>query len=484
MAKLSSLSPSNNASITTTSTTISALVGSVKNSFCTVFLEVSKFEDFSSLFYSSSKTANSGNTVSFAISGLFQGNYYWRMRVEDGDIISNYTAYRGLYVNISVQTTGRLSPDANQGSVNLTGSVTAIDDDPDAPDASWITASSLADTKIRVSFPTPSGPLASGAGLQNFRARVRSNNTKSTVAGTILMQLYENGTKIVEQSFSMPGNSTGTVIQYNWDAALISDPANVECRIEGWGNYSGNANSQYAVDFGAIEWNYQLVGGETQSNAPVDVAPASATDLVATATATATENFVRLFWTEPSDNDLSHVEVYKDSVLINDYHPENQFGDSDVVPGQTYHFEIIAVDMAGNKSNAIGVDIIAAAKSSKTPVVSVTNISRTKISDEAGVNQSLITLKFDKNVIAWKLKSLGVSHDTGVLVESGDILIAGTETTATIDWNELNTEGLNRINIYGFDGAFWTPYNDDSEPEISSHNFTTFKYGTSKYGKN
>jgi hypothetical protein len=57
-----------------------------------------------------------------------------------------------------VTSLAAIPPDVILASTNLSGLVANIRDDPDAPDASWLTApSATAATDIRVSFPTPPG---------------------------------------------------------------------------------------------------------------------------------------------------------------------------------------------------------------------------------------------------------------------------------------------------------------------------------------
>jgi hypothetical protein len=97
---------------------------------------------------------------------------------------------------------------------------------------------------------------------------------------------------------------------------------------------------------------------------------------------------------------------------------------------------------------------------SSYPVCTIISTSKTKISDEANMNQSIITFKFDKDVIQWIAKLNGNDQTTGTTVDSGTTLNANTNATCTVDWNEGLSEGINRINIYGkaSDGT-WTVYN-------------------------
>ncbi len=50
----------------------------------------------------------------------------------------------------------RLPLDVVVSSTNLTGATVAnLDDDPNAPDGNWATATTVADTSLRVGFPAP-----------------------------------------------------------------------------------------------------------------------------------------------------------------------------------------------------------------------------------------------------------------------------------------------------------------------------------------
>ena len=53
-------------------------------------------------------------------------------------------------------STERQSPDVLLVQTNLAGAVTAIQDDPDSPDGSWLTAANNVTTTASVSFGTPS----------------------------------------------------------------------------------------------------------------------------------------------------------------------------------------------------------------------------------------------------------------------------------------------------------------------------------------
>jgi lysozyme len=119
----------------------------------------------------------------------------------------------------------------------------------------------------------------------------------------------------------------------------------------------------------------------------------------------------------------------------------------------------------------------------ESPVVTITSLELTKISDEAGFSSSDITFQFDIPVIAYTVRCTGTSHDSGIDVGSKDkyvrttanmtvleasaiavadlsIFPALTDITEVIDYTELYAEGTNKVNVYGqSEGGLWTPYN-------------------------
>lgn len=107
----------------------------------------------------------------------------------------------------------------------------------------------------------------------------------------------------------------------------------------------------------------------------------------------------------------------------------------------------------------IGYEIgLEAPQSALLPSVSIVNIDKPKISDEVGMNQSVVTVRFDTNVIQYVARLNGSDHTTGTLIHSGGAVLANTDIQVVVDWNELSSEGQNRINIYGQNADGWTPY--------------------------
>ncbi len=72
-----------------------------------------------------------------------------------------------------VQANGeRIAPDAILVQTAQSGAVSNIQDDPDSPDANWLTGTSATAAELRVSFPTPAANLKAGF-TQEFRVRIR-----------------------------------------------------------------------------------------------------------------------------------------------------------------------------------------------------------------------------------------------------------------------------------------------------------------------
>jgi hypothetical protein len=118
-----------------------------------------------------------------------------------------------------------------------------------------------------------------------------------------------------------------------------------------------------------------------------------------------------------------------------------------------------SASLSDDKAYVSEIRLIAKQESETAPIVSVSNIDKSKISDEAGMDTSTITFAFDTDVTEWTVRVNGVDHTTGVVADSGGAVSSGTEIQAVVDWTELYQEGNNRVNIYGKTaGGLWTPY--------------------------
>lgn len=203
-------------------------------------------------------TVVASRTVSGISSGPTTGQF--TLTAAETDAITDYGALR-LYFTQTVSGVGppqteRLAPDAILLQTNLVGTLSAITDDPDSPDASWLTASSTTVASIlRVSFPTPSTPLLSPATpQQEFRTWVRKVGGSGTPTATL--ELWENGSKIQDLGAAQNVTSTtGQLVQGTFDASALSglSGTNVECRVTG--TVGGSGGTRATIEIGAVEWN-------------------------------------------------------------------------------------------------------------------------------------------------------------------------------------------------------------------------------------
>jgi len=153
----------------------------------------------------------------------------------------------------------RQSPDAILEIANLTPTdVTYIDEDPDAPDALWLTAvSNNANSICRTSFPTPTGNPSSA---QEFKGWVRKMGGTGTP--TARLDIYENGLLLVSGVDVDITSLTGQLITSSWDASILGTPDGslVECKLVGT-KVGGAPTARATVEYGAVEWNVQYSAG-------------------------------------------------------------------------------------------------------------------------------------------------------------------------------------------------------------------------------
>lgn len=174
-------------------------------------------------------------------SGLYGLLYIWQRYLTDSEvgILSEdpYGIFRPIprtfvfiFPTISVPTTTTaLAPDSIAASTNLTTTLANIQDDPDSPDSSWLTATdATAATDIRVTFPTPA---ADPYGQQDFKLWLRK--TTGTPTPTVDVSLYENGSSVALLANDTPITSTsGQLLTLNWSSSSLgtANGSVVECR--------------------------------------------------------------------------------------------------------------------------------------------------------------------------------------------------------------------------------------------------------------
>jgi hypothetical protein len=129
------------------------------------------------------------------------------------------------------------------------------------------------------------------------------------------------------------------------------------------------------------------------------------------------------------------------------------------------------------------------------PIVTSISVTKPILSDEIEFQSGNVRFTFDQDIVAYSVKCVGTSYNTGRNVEEGDkyvptqainytvaeassisvrefaVIPAETLISAEINYVELYQEGENRVNVYGksVDGI-WSTYNQQQEVIITTEN--------------
>lgn len=160
------------------------------------------------------------------------------------------------------------------------------------------------DTQARVSFPTPTYGLSSGAGLQEFRTLVRKKGTGTNPTATLA--LYESGSAISTLVNAQPISSgVGTVLSGTFDGTG-RDMTQIEADVLGTGAVGGS------VEVGAIEWNATTQVQQVDAGAFSD----SSSIFGATLGQTVTDTDLRVSFPDPAETLLTGIGFQEFRVLV------------------------------------------------------------------------------------------------------------------------------------------------------------------------
>lgn len=121
---------------------------------------------------------------------------------------------------------------------------------------------------------------------------------------------------------------------------------------------------------------YEWSNDQPVINPPIIPEDTTAPSEVDNITSTTTESSVTLSWVNPTEDDFSHVNLYRDGHLEVSNITENTITIDGLREGTTYRFRITTVDIIGNESD--GVSFTSTTVSvDRTPPNDVTNVSAT-----------------------------------------------------------------------------------------------------------
>jgi GH25 family lysozyme M1 (1,4-beta-N-acetylmuramidase) len=232
--------------------------------------------------------------------------------------------------------------------------------------------------------------------------------------------------------------------------------------------------------------------------------PADATNV----TVQDAQTSVDVNWNPNTEVDINSYRIYVNGAIYDQVTDTTYpISKSEFVAGEN-QIGIEPVDEFGDTSkNITYITFNHTVPTGATPRVTILSVSRTKISDEEGVDRVYIRFNFDRDVLSYTVNVNGVDHTTGIVADNGggktiaelstmtvgdlatktvqqiSIIVAGFEIVAEVDWTELYSQGENRVNIYGkgVDGI-WTEYNQEDTAQQSSNDLGTSSLGTETYG--
>lgn len=142
----------------------------------------------------------------------------------------------------------QLPPSAIYDDSNYTtATLSAINDDPFAPDATFVDPDGGGDGQVGVDFNT-SGVVGALLGTQQFAvfARGESAGVQSPV---LEIQVFEGAALVISSLAMFVDNPTGKLLTFDWDGALITDVTQVRCLMKFTESGIGNQ-----ADLGAVAW--------------------------------------------------------------------------------------------------------------------------------------------------------------------------------------------------------------------------------------
>lgn len=155
-----------------------------------------------------------------------------------------------------------LLPDAVITATNLTANIANLDEGVGSFDGVYATTQrSNANTLLILSFPTPSGDLTLGAGLQTFRARVRKN-AGGGVNPSVRLEVRENGVLRANSTNTTVTSTTGVNITFTWDASVLNLQTGVDVEIgiaQQSGGSGGNPNNRRWIETDTADWTADYI---------------------------------------------------------------------------------------------------------------------------------------------------------------------------------------------------------------------------------
>lgn len=214
--------------------------------------------------------------------------------------------------------TEAVTPDAvlTSSGLDVSGGISYIQDDPDSPDANWFTTTgSSGEISTSTTNPTNGANIDTATNAQQIKLWLRKDASGGGNP-TFTAEIHDSGglheSLVIDASVT---SSTGTLYTYNWTAAGLSSPNDVEIHLDL--TKGGGGPNERNVEVGATRWNMAYTGAETQPGYEVRLYEnGTVVSAVTAATGNLTDaggnTIVQLAWdaTELATADGSLVECY------------------------------------------------------------------------------------------------------------------------------------------------------------------------------
>lgn len=149
-------------------------------------------------------------------------------------------------------SSGDIAPDTLLRTTRLSGTLADLQDDPDAPDAEWLTATGSY-IQLKAGFGSPAADLETGA-PQEFKLLVRK--TPGDSDPRVRLEVRESGSWRASGSYTSVTSETGQVVSLTWDASRLDDLSGAEVEIRVINQPGANGER---VDLGALVWKADTV---------------------------------------------------------------------------------------------------------------------------------------------------------------------------------------------------------------------------------
>lgn len=178
--------------------------------------------------------------------------------------------------------------------------------------------------------------------------------------------------------------STSNSISFDWSDSSESDFSHYELRLDGLLINNTLSDSAYILDDLEPDTDYlfEVVSVDVSGNkSPMKSILAKTLmqdnippDNLLEVQHTVTENAVSFGFKLPTDEDFSHLEVYKGTTLIKSDLTAEAFSDTGLQPDTLYTYKFVSVDKNGNKSSGTIVNVTTKKVIDETPPEQVENV--------------------------------------------------------------------------------------------------------------